>query len=370
MNRIKKFHCYLDKSNLELLSKFKIYNLKVIDDYLSFYCDKFTLDQLSTIIEVEYEEVLVIKIKRFFRKYLISILGICLIILALVNQSKSIVGVRFTNSDTYNEEILNYLDKYYKKIGPFSYLNSDLTIINTDLRKTFYQYEWIGIRKNGAYLYIDIKEIKNISYENDPREGSYYAKIDGIIKRYHVEKGIILIQEEQYIAKGEKLISGEIPYQNGEIKNIRAKGYVIAEVLQYKEFYIPKENLSIIKTGKIVRGTELYVFGIRFGKSKNKFQEFEKEEKITFNLFNIIQKKEADYYETKHVKDIYSEADAIEYAKSMVLKEFKLNKVNPFEKIIFNELVKIELDGNNYYVKLIVKTYENIAEFIPDEIRQ
>ena len=39
-------------------------------------------------------------------------------------------------------------------------------------------------------------------------------------------------------------------------------------------------------------------------------------------------------------------------------------------EIIFNELVKIELIDNNYHVKLIVKTYQNIAEFIPDEISE
>lgn len=370
MNKLKKYHCYTSINNLESLSKYKVSNVKVIDEQISFYCDKANYNELVKTITLEEKEIRYSKLVNILKKHLITILGLLLITIALINQSNSIVGVRFTNTDTYNEEILNYLNKYYKTVGPFHYLNEDLTTINTDLRKTFYQYEWIGVSKNGSYLYLDIKEINNPSFENDPRSGSYYAKYDGIVKRYHLEKGIVLVQEEQYVAKGEKIISGAIPYQNQEIEYIRAKGYVIAEVLQYKEFRFPKTQLKIERTGKMIPAGELYIFNKRIGNNKNTFSEFVIEENNVFNLFNIIKKKDVYYYETKNIKNVLSEEDAINYAKSLVEKEFRAQKVNPFEKIIFNELVKIEVEDNDYYyIKLIVKTYQNIAEFIPDEIR-
>ena len=370
MNRLKKYFCKTNISNLELLSQYEVSDLKRVDDNIYFYLNEANYLALSKIIVLEAKEIKCTRIINLLKKQLITIIGLLLITLALINQSIAVIGVRFTNNDTYNENILIYIEKFYKNIGPFSYLNEDLTTINTDLRKTFYQYEWIGIRKKGSYLYLDIKDIKNTNYEEDPRPGSYYATYSGIIKRYHVEKGIILIQEEQYVSSGDTLISGRIPHYGEKEEFIKAKGYVIAEVLEYKEYVVPKENLEIIKTGKLIKSTDVYLFNKKIGVNKNTFFEFDKEEQSKFNILNIFHLRDVYYYETKSVKTIYTKTDAIDYTKSLVIKEFRSNKVNPFEKIIFNELVKIEEDNQNYYVKLIVKTYQNIAQFIPDEIRQ
>lgn len=370
MNKLKKHFCYTSIDNLEILSKYKIKYLNRKDDILYFYIDHNTYELLKTIIYLETREIRYSKILNFFKKQLITIIGVILIILALINQSKSIVGVKFTNTDTYNEEIINYLEKYYKIIGPYKYLNASLNTINTDLRKTFYHYEWIGVRKNGAYLYLDIKEIKNTNYEDDKRPGSYYAKKSGIVKRYHVEKGIILVQEEEYVDINKCLISGEILYHDGSKEYIRAKGYVIAEVLEYKDFVVPKVSIEKVKTGKLIKQKEFYLFRKKLSKNKHIFNDYITEENEVFNLLNVLKVNEVYYYEVKSLCNTYTEEDAITYAKSLVINEFRLNKVNPYEKIIFNELVKIEVTEKEYKIRLIVKTYQNIAKFIPDEIRQ
>ena len=64
----------------------------------------------------------------------------------------------------------------------------------------------------------------------DKTPGSIYAKESGIVKKYHVERGLVLVQEEVYVEKGTLLISGELIHLDSTVENIRAKGYVIAEV--------------------------------------------------------------------------------------------------------------------------------------------
>lgn len=368
MNKINKYLCSTEKRNLVYLSKAKIKNLKVVDDKLEFECGKEELNSLLKQIEIEAIEIGKNKLVNLLKKHLITIIGCLLICFSLINLNHSITHIKFTDPDTYNQEVVDYLNKYLKKVGPFSYLTDNLSNINLDLRKTFYHYEWIGIRKNGSYLYLDIKEITNENYDNDPRVGSYYAEFDGIVKKYHVEKGIILVQEEQYVAKGEKLISGQIPKYGGSFDYVRAKGYVIAEVLKYNEFRFPKTQNIKQKSGKVINTNEIYLFGKRISRNKNTFNEFDKEEKVIINFFDIFKIVNVFYYEVKTVSNTLNEEEALKYAKSIVEKEFRKNKVNEYEKIIYNDLVKIELENNMYYVKLITKTNQNIAKFIPDEI--
>jgi len=368
MNKLNKYLCYTSKTNLEYLSKLKIKNLKVIDEKLEFVCGQETYENLSKLIQIEAIEIGKNKLINLLRKNLITIIGIILIVLALINLDKSVTHIKFSDPDTYNQEVVDYLNKYLKKVGPFYYLKDNLSNINLDLRKTFYYYEWIGIRKNGSFLYLDISELKNDEIIDDKRIGSYYAEYDGIVKKYHIEKGIVLVQEEQYVAKGEKLISGQIPKYGGGFENVRAKGYVIAEVLRYNEFRFPKETIEIKKTGKFIKIREIYLFGKRISRNKNPFAKYDVNTNTKINFFNILKVNEVEYYEVKAIKNELTMDDAVKYAKSLVEKEFRMKKVSEFEKIIFNDLVKIELIDNIYYVKLITKTHQNIAKFIPDEM--
>lgn len=367
MKRFKKYNAKTNINNISILSKNKLKDLQIINDEILFKINQTTLEILSNEIELEYEEYQIRKIINTLKKHLITTLGILLIIIALFMQSFGIVGTKFTDPDTYNIAILEHLDKYYKKVGPYLYLNDDLNTINLDLRKTFYQYEWIGVRKEGAYLYLDIKEINNKPIYNNNTPGAYYAETSGIIKKYHVEKGIIMVQEEQYVDKDELLISGNIPKLNNELIRIRAIGYVIAEVLEYRDFVIPKLENKTIRSGKIQVVNNIYIFNKLITKNNNEFAYFEIEEKQKYNFFNFLKNKQITIYEVINIDVKYSIDEAIEYSKSMVKKDFLSKKVNPFEQIIFNELVKTHEDDNYYYIRLIVKSYKNIAKFIPYE---
>ncbi|MGI6767643.1 MAG: sporulation protein YqfD [Bacilli bacterium] len=361
---MKKYAVSTAKSNLIHLNRFRIKNLRVVEEKLEFITDKRNLEEISKIIPLEYLDLTTSKLKTVVKKHLITIIGTLIIIFALIIQSKSIREVIFTDPDTYNPEVLSYLDKYFDRFGPLGFLKENLTTINTDLRSEFYHYEWIGIRRNGATLYIDIREIKNAPIVEDKTPGSIYAKESGIVKKYHVERGLVLVQEEVYVEKGTLLISGELIHLDSTVENIRAKGYVIAEVLRYHDYTIRKVKVETVRTGRMEIKKNYYFFSKKLNKHKVSFQEYESEtgELKTLGLIKI----EKEYfYEIKEVKTVYSEEEAIAYAKSQVVKAFRKNKVSPLEKIIYNKLVKIEFDGTYYRVRLIVKTYQNIAEFIP-----
>jgi sporulation protein YqfD len=352
------------KDNLTRLNHFRIRQLRINED-LEFYTDRRNLEAMQKVFELEYVDRYRNAWRSLLRKHLITVIGAVLIMLALINQSQTIRRIEFTDPDTHNEEVLAFLNQYFRRIGPFTYLKGNLTTINNHLRSEFYQYEWIGVRRKGAILYLDIKEIVNNPLPDDKTPGSLYAKESGIVKRYHVESGVVLVQEEVYVEKGTLLISGEIVHYNNRIEQVRAKGYVIAEVLKYYDFKIPKTRSEVIKTGKMQSSKEYFLFSFRLNQKTSFYPEEEVQADDDVLYFGFLHVRKNYHYEIKEVRTDYSPEEAVRYAKTMVTREFRKNKVSKFEKIVYNDLVKIEVGENFYHIRLIVKTYQNIAEFVP-----
>lgn len=352
------------KENLGHLNHFRIKSLKVSDEKIEFITDGRSLSGMEKLFSLEYQDLYKTKCKSFFKKHLITLLGTLIIVTSLVIQSFSVRRIVFSDPETYNPEVLGYLDGRFRRFGPFAFLEGNLSEINKDLRSEFYHYEWIGLRRKGATLYIDIREIKNAPQEEDKTPGSLYAKDSGIVKMYHAERGVVLAQEEVYVEKGALLISGEIAGYDNRTELVRAKGWVLAEVLKYHDYKILKEKKETIRTGKVEIKKQYYLFSRPLNKPSTSFPDFESVlgEARSVGFLKI---QEIYFFETKTVKTVYSPEEAVRHAKSEVIKEFRKNKVSPHEKIIYNKLVKIEFDGTYYRIRLIVKAERNIAEFVP-----
>lgn len=354
------------RENLARLSRFRIKNLKETAEGLEFYTDRKGVEQIKDFPETTYYDRHKQLRALFLRKHLVAVIGCLLMALALINLNIGVAAVRFTDEDTYDAAVLAHMERYYRRVGPFKYLNASLSEINYDLRSAFYHYEWIGVRKHGAVLYLDIKKIVNQPPESETTPGSLYAKTEGIVKEYHVVKGTVVIQEEQYVAAGDLLISGEVSHYNNETEFVRATGYVLAESLRYHDFKIAKRSTELIRTGRLEIVKAYVLFGRQINKTPSKFENYVVEEGKTVGG-RVFQIKTFYRYELKEVSTVYDEDDAVSYSKSLVYKDFRAEKTVPKEKIIFIKLVRIEEDEDYYYVRLIAKSYQNIARFVPIE---
>jgi hypothetical protein len=352
------------RANLPFLSHLKVRNLVETEEGLMFQTDRKSLEQIKDFPDTTYHDRHKLIRDAFIRKHLTAVIGCLLMTLALINMNMGIAAVRFTDADTYDEAVLAHMEKYYRKVGPFRYLNASLSEINHDLRSTFYQYEWIGVRKNGAVLYLDIKKLENPPVEHESTPGAMYAKTEGIVKEYHVVKGTVVIQEEQYVAAGDLLISGAVQHYNNEVELVRATGYVLAEVLRYHDFTIAKQCADVVRTGRLEIVKAYVLFGRQINKTPSAFENYVVEEGRTIGG-RVFQIKTFYRYELKDVTTRYDADDAVNYAKSLVYKEFRAEKTIPKERIDFIRLVRLTEDDDYYYVRLIVKSYQNIAHFVP-----
>jgi len=345
------------------LSKKNINNIKKKDENLIFYTDESGIkDLISEIENIEYENILKKRIKYFFQKHLITVIALIIIVILLINQSVAITEIRFINYNTYDENVQSFLENKLKKVGPFYYLDDSLNNINFEIKSEFYDYEWISITKNGAYLDVDIKKQKVPGFEDvdDGIVGDYIASRDAIIKAYYVKKGIIFIYESLYVSKGDLLVSGNLKYHLNEIEYIKPQAIIIGEVLEYKSIKVEKNITRTERNGNLIIKNHLSLFNKPvFSKSPN---ETETEKKDVLNILDFIKIQKSYYYEVEEVKINYNYDEAFTYAKSLIRKEFP---DNDYEKIIFMKLVSYTEDDNYYDFKFIVKKHENIAQFVP-----
>lgn len=368
MNDLKRYYVELDENDLPYISKLSISKVRKKDGKISFNIESDSFNELQKQLpNLKFRDRYLTKFKYLFTRRIVSIIGIVFLLIVLINQSFTITRVEFIDKDLYNEEVLLYLDNYYRRIGPFRYLNESISNINHQLRKEFFEYEWISLKKEGTFLYIDLKklDVKDHQFIDDGRVGDLVASRDAIIRFYYAQKGVVLVQELQAVSAGEILITGNLKVHNNESKYIKPIGFVVGEVLEYYNFSIPKEEVFQIKTGRLEERTIVSIGKkeiIKTNKDYN-FEDYTEDRKQTFNFFNLIKITKVYKYEQTITSNSYTKEEALEYSKTLIQRDFNSKKINDYERIVFIELMKVIEGHNSYEIMLIAKKLENIAVF-------
>ena len=362
-----KFLVEMPVSELESINHLNINDLEINEEKITFKTDGKSLIIKNKFEYVYFQNICKKRLKSVISKYLITIIGAFIFILFISIISKTITEIKFMDDTTYNDDVMNFVLEKLDKKGPFRFLNTNLNMIDSDLKKTFYHYEWIGISRKGTVLLIEISpSFLDPKEEINKMSGSLYAKKDAIIKRYHVEKGIVMIQEEQYVNKGDLLISGDIVHYDNTIEQIHPLGYVIGEVLEYYDYSIKKKEIKTIRNGKIYCEDYFYFKERLIGKENILYEDYEEESYQLNSFFNLLYKKRKYYYQKEEIIKEYDLDSAITFATSLIYKEFISNKTNKYENIKYIKLARYSEDDENYYLRFVVKSEESIAEFFPN----
>ena len=180
---------------------------------------------------------------------------------------------RWDNPDYYDYEVYQTVNEQIIKKGPFYELDIDLNDLGRILRTTYQQYAYIGIKKTGAKLIIEIatQEVPDVTKQNDNTPGDIIAKYDAYIEGIEAKKGAVVVMTSQSVKKGSLLISGNVNYKinpSDLTKLVRAEGLILGRVAEYKEYEIKKENYIYDYSSNVKKYYELNLFG-RIIKTKN-----------------------------------------------------------------------------------------------------
>lgn len=363
-----------------------IYN-KIYYDSLNKYNEYFVLD-------VSYDDYLYIRrrykchiVKYYGKKNIVNmyennkyvLLSLIISFMLLFLLCNTIFDIKI-NSD--NKDIINIINNslsdngigLYKRKVSFDKLNSIKNKILEDNKDTL---EWIEIREKGCIYYIDVTpRVKSNNNVDNALPSDIVAEKDGVIKHIVVHRGSKIIDNGDYVKKGDILISGNIIKNENVIDKVHSEGVIYAETWKTVNISIPFKRIDYVYK-KTINHYYLDIFGHKFtisGKydsdnTINKksivldkpylFFKLYKEEKKIYDYNEVILNKEEAYNEAlnRSIDVINKKLSSDEYiiSKKVLKKEVKRSKINlevffkVYEKIgVTSEIQDIGEENGEY----------------------
>ncbi len=299
----------------------------------------------------------------------IILLGfMCLGLILIVVFSRMVFYVEVIHQDKEIRELLESELKSYD-IGMFTFKKSyqELEEIEDKILENHKdQLEWIEIIEYGTKYTVRVEERK-LNQEEEPFQyQSIVSKKNAVIVEINATKGEKVKSLNEYVKKGETIISGYITLPNNSKVLTMAEGSVYGEIWYQVNVDYPFVYQESNLTGRSKTVYVLHFFNKRISLFNfEKYRTFETKDKILIssNLLNIRFTKEKQYESI--VKDeVYTEdivkVKAIDYIKDKLMKDNR--------DIVRIEEVKImnsSSDEDSIQFRLFVRAVENIGEIVP-----
>lgn len=314
-----------------------------------------------------------LKIKEVF--YLNKILFISIIIgyITLVFLSNIIFDIEIVHNKTdVRKNIEEYLKEYNIKKLSFKKSYKRLEQIENDiLNKHHDDLEWIEITESGTKYIVRLEERKNNTLKKTYNVQNIVANNNAIIKKIIAKNGEIVKNIDDYVKKGDIIITGLI--KNGEniMSKVPALGEVYGEVWYKVRVEVPFHYVESHETGKHKKVLCIYflnkkweIFNSKKYKDKNIIKKI-----LSFNLLSPLKFVIEDQNEIVGIDSFYTEGEAIskaiEIGKEKIEGNFSTN-----EKILSEKVLNFDVNGSKMIVDIYYMVYKNIgmAEEIKDEI--
>lgn len=362
--------------------------------YNKIYYDSLNKNNEYFVLDVSYDDYLYIRrrykchiVKYYGKKNIVNmyennkyvLLSLIISFMLLFLLCNTIFDIKI-NSD--NKDIINIINNslsdngigVYKRKVSFDKLNSIKNKILEDNKDTL---EWIEIREKGCIYYIDVTpRVKSNNNVDNSLPSDIVAEKDGVIKHIVIHRGSKVIDNGDYVKKGDILISGNIIKNENVIDKVHSEGVIYAETWKTVNISIPFKRIDYVYK-KTINHYYLDIFGHKFtisGKydsdnTINKksivldkpylFFKLYKEEKKIYDYNEVILNKEEAYNEAlnRSIDVINKKLSSDEYiiSKKVLKKEVKRSKINlevffkVYEKIgVTSEIQDIGEENGEY----------------------
>ena len=233
------------------------------------------------------------------------------------------------------------------------------------------KFEWIEIDRVGTKYFVNILE--RIIHDNEKVTNyqNIVAKKNAVIMEIKASSGEIIHKVNDYVNKGDVIISGLITKKD-EVKNIvEAKGRVYGETWYNVKVKLPKTYKDKVYTGKSFNKISLNVLNNRLFLFKNKkYQNEEYTDNIiisnnllpfSLNKTTISEVKEDTYFYT------YEEAQQLGLT---LAKKKLLDSLSSDSKILYQKNLKLYEENSTIIIEVFFKVYEDITGYKKIEIEE
>ena len=223
--------------------------------------------------------------------------------------------------------------------------------------------EWLEIETKGT-KYIVRVEMRIINEQQEQLENrNIIAKKDAIIKKIEAKDGQIMKTVNNYVKKGDIIISGNI-YVGEEIKNtIPAEGKIFGEVWYETNITYPFAYNEIKITGNKKKIYAIKIFNKTVELSFKHFKDKQIEEKIiTKNNILPISIVKQEQKEQIIIEQILTTDEALEKAIEKAVEQMK-NNLKEEEYIINYKILNTNIKENELELNIFFSIYEDITDY-------
>ena len=315
-----------------------------------------------------YKIIGIDRVKEIVKKYIVFTVSILISIIILLWANNLILKVEIkTSNKDINKLLIKELKKYDLGVMRLKKSHKKIEIIvDSILENNKDTLEWLEIKYDGLIMIVNVTEKTKNDLNEEQKYCNIIANTDAKIISMNVYRGIALKEINDYVVKGDVILSGAITH-NEEIKNlVCASGVVFGEVWYKVKVKVPFKEEKNNYTGKVrynlkinTTNNEYVIFKSRV---KNK-----KEEKINLyklNNFEINLVKEKEY--KKEVVKL-SENKAYNKGISLALEKIKL-KLDKNEEILLQKVLKKSVNNSTIELEIFIVTKESIGKsFVLEE---
>ena len=302
------------------------------------------------------------RVEQLYQKYKVSLIIFVISLFFIIFLSSFIL---FINIESNNSSINNVIKRelIYHNITPFAFKKSykNLKDLSSDIKNNnLDKMEWVELEQKGVFLNVKvIPRIKNDTYTNS-NYNDIVALRNGYIKRIESTKGQILKNIDDYVKKGEVIISGNIFRNDKVVGKVKADGKVYAEV-----WYLVKINQDLTYIKSFTNNKGNAILSIVINNKEIKLIKIPKKviapsKRVLFynDLFSIVLSQKKKYIKKSQTYTSFEIQSLLEQkAKNSILNTFKDD-----EYIISQKTLKKYVKNGKMYIEVFFKCYQDIAE--------
>ena len=320
------------------------------------------LSILNKIEIIDYKGKIRGKKKVLFNKTLLSSLLIGFIILFTLSNVIFNIEVVHTSSEVREFIIEELKENGINKLQFKKSFDKLFEIKNKILENNKDKLEWLEIDRVGTKYVVKLEERKLNSIKADYKYQDIVATHDAVIKKIIATSGVKVKEVNEYVKKGDTIISGSI-YLNKELKkNTKALGEIYGEV-----WYKISVEYPIIKEYEFETGNKKEVLSINFfnnnfilfDNNPYKSSTVKRKYLLKNNILPISISKDTIYELDDHT-GIYVEGEAVMNAKDYGRRKIE-ETLKSDEYIISEKVLNYHLNSNTIYIDIFYKIYKNIT---------
>lgn len=367
VERIKRPYLFKIPSDIFLKVKSPRYDIRKEEDYYLCYGDLTLKKELSKLYNINECNGVLKKFNTIILKKILFILTFFVCLIILISSNFVIREIRFVDKNMYNKRVYDFIYSKLDVHKTYTTYSDDLNKLSLDLRINFPEYAYIGVSKKGSVLLVDVE--KRTIEKDKPLENNKNADLisgyNAVIYGIEATNGVCLVELNQFVKKGDLLITGNLLYKNdpSNYKNyVRAKGIILGTVLEIEKIKVPKKINSFTYTSNVKQGLEISFLNNMLIKPKTYYEYQNLRFTQLVSIFNLIKVYRVNYYELSNLEIVYDDSSSLNYAISLLYYNLELKSSSEKEKILNIELLNSNFEDGSYNYTFIVKKIVNIAK--------